>query len=299
MRERWTMVLGAGALVLAGTALSLQTLRAEPVGVTEGEVRRLALESADERARDLEHELARLERRVDTLRAVDRDLEQRIAALRDEAAIRRGAEGVASPDEPESVEESAEDAGAARRELLELRELVLDGQPSPEDLQRFLELARRDGLADTLIAESAAEVEANPRDAAARMRLADAFLTKLLTVPGGPEQGVWGMKAEREWQAVLEQDADHWEARHNLAFSWSMWPEFLGKTDAAVAQYERLVETQERGVPEARQAAVYVELARLYRRTSDDARARATLERGLLRHPGSAELADALRAEEE
>ena len=98
---------------------------------------------------------------------------------------------------------------------------------------------------------------------------------------------------------MLGIDADHWEARHSLAFSWSMWPEFLGKTDAAVREYETLVGVQERRVPEACHADVYVELARLHRRKGDDRKARDVLERGLRRHPDSATLRAALGGEEE
>ena len=45
-------------------------------------------------------------------------------------------------------------------------------------------------------------MEQNPRHEEARMGLADAYVAKLLTVPGGPERGIWGMKAEKQWQTI-------------------------------------------------------------------------------------------------
>ncbi len=292
-------VVAVGAVVLAATA------RSGAEELSRDDALALARDEAARRAEPLETELARLRVELGAVRddgaglarRAD-DLGRRLDALRAKPVATPPVAGRAPAAEGRAPEDAAQRARLAA-ELEALRPAVLAGTASADELQRFLQLAREEGLADALVAESERAVEAAPRDTAARMRLADAYITKLLAIPGGPEQGVWGMKAEEQWSAVLAQDEAHWGARRALASSWAMWPEFLGKTPDAVREYEKLVEVQERGAAEAQQAAVYVELARLYRRQGKSERAHETLRRGAERHPGDAALRAALAAEEE
>jgi hypothetical protein len=129
------------------------------------------------------------------------------------------------------------------------------------------------------------------------MRLADAYVMKLFTVPAGPEMGRWGAKAEGQWKEVLRHDPSHWQARFNLAVSLSYHPDVEGVTPDAIRHLSRLVEEQERMAPEPRHADVYRLLAILERRQGDGAAAREAIRRGLERHPDDAKLKKA--AEEE
>jgi hypothetical protein len=98
------------------------------------------------------------------------------------------------------------------------------------------------------------------------MELADVYTAKLLTIPGGPEQGVWGGKAERQWQAVLEQQPDHFEARFALGFDYSMYPSFVDKSKEAIEHLE-VARRQLASMPaEPRQVETFTALARMYAR---------------------------------
>lgn len=81
-------------------------------------------------------------------------------------------------------------SGLPRRidEICDLGGRVMRETATPEEREAFFRLAKEDGLADLLVARAQAAVDAQPESAALRMELADAFVVKLLTVPGGPEQ---------------------------------------------------------------------------------------------------------------
>jgi tetratricopeptide (TPR) repeat protein len=160
---------------------------------------------------------------------------------------------------------------------------------------RFWRLAREPGLLDALVAAAEARAAEAPRDVDAHMDLADAYVARLLGTPGGPEQGLWGAKAERAWQAVIEIDPEHWQARYDLALSWSYYPDMMNRTGDAIRAFERLREQQERGPPEARHADVYLHLYQLHLRRGERERAQAVLQAGLARHPDDAALVEAAR----
>ena len=122
------------------------------------------------------------------------------------------------------------------------------------------------------------------------MTLADAYVSKLFTVPAGPEMGVWGTKAEDQWKEVLRQDDRHWQARYSLAFSWSQYPEFLNKAPDSIREFEKLRAQQEQGTPEDRHAETYFHLHSLYRRMGNAEKAAEALEEGLRRFPEDADL---------
>jgi tetratricopeptide (TPR) repeat protein len=170
-----------------------------------------------------------------------------------------------------------------------LREDVV-GPASAEDQARFWKAARESHLVTTVIGELEAVVAAAPDDLAARMQLADAYVTKLTTLPGGPEQGVWGTKAEQQWQAVIDRDPDHWEAQYALAYNFTWYPTAMGKAADAVRGFEQCLRIQEHLPPEARHVATYRNLASLYEQQHQRERAERVLQQGLLRHPGDAGL---------
>jgi tetratricopeptide (TPR) repeat protein len=131
------------------------------------------------------------------------------------------------------------------------------------------------------------------------MGLAQAYVAKLMSIPQGPEQGLWSNKAVQQWQAVLEKDPDHWEARYSLAFNWSMWPDFLNKTPDAIREFEKVREVQERQTPEAKHADTYLQLSRLYVKQGKADKAKDVLRSGLGRFPQDEDLKKALASMED
>ena len=147
--------------------------------------------------------------------------------------------------------------------------VTLEGDATDEDQARFWKArfwkaARTTGLVDDAIEALEARVGVDGRDQEGRMQLADAYVAKLLTVPAGPERGIWGMKAEKQWQSVVDQDPDHWEAQYTLAFNYSMYPDFVSKTEEAIAGFQAVLEIQQRTAPQEQYSQSYVHLARLY-----------------------------------
>ncbi|MHC4077602.1 MAG: hypothetical protein ACYST0_04065 [Planctomycetota bacterium] len=173
---------------------------------------------------------------------------------------------------------------------------VLAGTATTAEQQRFWQAARTTGLVNDTIKALEAQVNTNPQDEEARMELADAYVAKLLTVPAGPERGLWGMKAEKQWRDIVKQDPDHWEAQYTLSYGYSMYPEFLNKTDDAIAGLEKALKIQERVQPKAEHAKTYVQLARMYKRKRNTEKVREILELGRTRHPRNDEIAKALQA---
>ncbi len=173
---------------------------------------------------------------------------------------------------------------------------TLDGTATEAEQQRFWQATRTTRLVDDTIEHLETQVEAHPHDTQARMELADAYVAKLLTVPAGPERGIWGMRAEKQWEDVVKQDPDHWDAQYTLAFNYSMYPAFLNKTDEAIEGFERALRIQERVPAKPQHAKTYVQLARMYGRKGDTKKAREILELGQIHHPEDKEITAALQA---
>lgn len=239
-----------------------------------------ALRTLRDETRTLRDELSRLGARVEQLEAASAD-----------GPAGGGAEAVGGAPKP-----AGPDRKAQIEELDALRKKVFDGTATSEEESRFWELARSSGRVAALITELEGKVKEAPADVDARMNLAQAYVAKLLSIPPGPEQGTWSMKAEAQWKKVLELDPEHWEARYSVAFNWSMWPDFLNKTPDAVKEFETLREIQERKAPEAQHGQTYLQLSRLYLKQGKQEKARDALKSGLARHPNDAELKKALDA---
>jgi tetratricopeptide (TPR) repeat protein len=199
------------------------------------------------------------------------------------------------------VEEPAEAAPmleGTSAELQALMEKVLNGEMdingTSEEQERFWSLVREGNLLSNLLNQLEKAVEDDPSSADARLQLADAYIAKLYTVPGGPEQGIWGGRAEEQWKSVVKLDPNNWDAQFSLAESYSYYPPFMGKTGEAVAGLEAAFEIQSHLNPEPKHVTTYMLLAGMYERQNEIERARETLETGLEMHPGDPKLLDAL-----
>lgn len=284
-----------GALVAAAVSLVLRSDSAAGPEPAAGAERLGELERAVVADRAAGEELS----------AALQDLTGRVARLE---VVGQRAPVPAAATEPEvSAAESERSAAAPRKraeiapkEFRGLMTAVLrsarEGTASPEDQERFWRAARTTELVDDTITALEAAVAADPLDAETRLELADAYVAKLLTVPGGPERGLWGAKAESQWQEVVKAYPDHWEAQYGLAYNYSMYPDFLGKADAAIAGFERALAIQERSPLIAAHAKTYVDLARMHRQKGDHQKAREVLLMGKARHPDDEPIAAAIRA---
>jgi tetratricopeptide (TPR) repeat protein len=276
-----------------------------------------------DRVLDLEKQLARLSRDVEsltvTVRAALGSQEEVKTAVRELSdSVRRlsirpvdsGGAGAAvavedgggvggADDRPPAA---AEEAPPTEEEFGELLGKVMgrDGQTATaEEQERFWKHARSSGMLDDMVKEFEGAVEDDPEDVEARMDLSRSYVAKVLTVPVGPERGTWAMKAETQWQEVLARDPEHWEAQFSLGVSWSQWPDLFNKTPDAIKAYERAREIQEAGDPQPLHAQTYLHLSRLYLKQGNAEKAQQALEQGLERHPGDQQLAETLKSMQE
>jgi tetratricopeptide (TPR) repeat protein len=291
-----TWILGTLALALAASLLALARSRpAQPLAQLDELHRRIeALESqrpkeqeppATEAVKAVADRLAGLDRRLASLESDARRVPVEAAAPRAE----QGSDSAA--------ERSLADPAARRREFEALLALFgpdFDFTGTPEEMQRFYELAREGDLLADSIAQLEARIAGQPADLEGRMELAGLYVAKLMTLPNGPEQGIWGTKAEEQWREVVELDPDHWKANFSLGNNFAYYPDVLGKTNEAIRYLEEARRIQELGEPRGEQVQVYLALSRLHLRQGDRDRARAVLESGLLWHPTDSRILQAL-----
>ncbi len=294
-----SMTLAAAAAVLGAAGLVVALL---PRGACEDARPPIADDTdraVEEATKPLRAEVEGLRQEVRTLREEGRSLRADLGTL--SARVEAGGAKPAAPqdgtgDAAAPKPAATAEGNASQEDFQALRKKVFAGTASLDEQQRFWELARTSGALGDELKTLEAAVAADPTDATARMNLAQAYVSKLLTVPDGPERGTWAMKAEGQWAKVLERDDRNWEARYSLAFSWSRWPDFLNKAPDAIREFESLRRQQELGSPEERHAQTYLQLAGLYRRQGNVEKARETLAAGLARHRDDAELKKALDA---
>ena len=240
--------------------------------------------SARDEARSLRDEVGALSARV-------AELEARPVAGGDAA----GAAGAVAAPKPPAVP----DKKALLAEMKALQDKVFSGDATDEEVQRFWELARSTSVVDDLMKTLDAKVKEHPDDLEGRMQLAQAYISKLQTVPSGMEQGMWSQRAEAQWREVLKRDPDHWDARFSMALGWTFWPEQFNKTPDAIKEFEKVREVQERQPIDSKHAQTYLQLSRLYQKQGKADKAKDILRTGRARHPDDAELKKTLASLEE
>lgn len=302
MATRWWVVQWVGLVSLGVACAALwwdNAALAVAVGGLDSRIPLHAVAPVAAAEPDLQRELVRLDQTIDTLLGRLERLEApsrsegvaphlaETAPVSEDPAARAASEGPRAPVTAPEIEEFA-----ALMSRLQRSDFSIDG--SPEEQARFWELARTSGVLPALIDQLLARIEANPADVAARLDLADAYIAKLLTVPIGPERGVFGDLAERQWSRVLELEPRNWQAQSAIANSLSHYPAFLHRTDDAIRELEKTRELQRALSPDPAQEETYLRLSLMYQRKNQGDKARETLQEGLRRHPDSAPLQRAL-----
>ena len=254
---------------------------------------------------ELRREIAAITGRRTRLEGQLQSLSARIVAL-EESRSRVVEEGPApAPESSAAAREAVAKrspamTGKAFRGLLpKVLRASLHGAASEDEQAAFWEAARNGKLLPTLLKDLAARIQASPNDPELRMELADAYVAKLLTVPFGPERGVWGMKAEREWKKALDIDPDHWDAQYSMAFNHSMYPDFLNKTDEAIQGFERALALQKRKSHDPKYAQTYLGLARMYQKKGKLDQAITLMRDAVSLYPKNKQAADTLKSLQE
>lgn len=272
-------------------------------------------DAEDEGSAHSGEEWSALEARLTRIESSFDALGEKLAALQAEGEARArtppggaGAEGAGGEIEPATFSAGTNDSsrGTSGRnvsatELEDFRTLLerffdegFGANVAIEDQQRFWALARSTDALDRVMEDLESDVDADPRDTAPRMELAQAYVAKLLTVPGGPERGVWSSKAESQWREVVNLDPNHWEAHASLGINYSYYPTFLNKTQEAIDWLEKSRTLLANEPVDDDHVQNFTLLSQLYQRQGDRARAREVLEAGLARHPGDESIRSAL-----
>ena len=274
----------AGA-VGAGVALSLGARAAPPVPVR----------AAEPGTAELARELARLgasqselAARLDELRLEPR-ASARLPAEDVGAAVERYLAARSAAPQESAPEAPVVDADARRVEEAMAR--LLGGELDDDEVQVLWSELGKAGLSDELVAAFEARVERDPNDPDVRVELGQAYLQKIFEVGNGPMAGVWAMKADGAFDAALALDERHWDARFSKAISLSFWPPALGKQNAAIEQFELLLEQQAGDASEPHFAQTYLFLGNMYQQTGQAEKAQATWQQGLGLFPGNEALA--------
>jgi tetratricopeptide (TPR) repeat protein len=187
-------------------------------------------------------------------------------------------------------ESSARAAAPKKRTPKQALEAILAVGKDWDAMSALWAELRDAGMVDEVLALFEERAKSNPKDAAVQVELGQAYLQKLFTVPNGPEQGTWAIKADQAFDSALAIDDHHWGARFNKAISLSNWPAFLGKQNEAARHFETLLEQQKASGPREEHAETYFFLGNLYQSMGKTEQALATWNAGLAMFPDHDEL---------
>jgi len=232
--------------------------------------------------------IAELERRSASM---ERGVEEMRLALADLAAAQRTA--IAPRPEPEAAPLAAAPAKSAPAATGagSAMDRILAGGLDWEEAQKLWKEVEAAGQLDELVKVLEERAKARGNDPDSQTQLGLAYLQKTFRAGGGPEAGLWATKADRAFDAALQADDTHWEARFQKAVSLSFWPPMLGKQPDAVKQFEKLVAQQEAsGTKSKGYAQTYLFLGNMHLQMGAKDKALAAWNQGLAQFPNDAEL---------
>lgn len=235
---------------------------------------------ADQLSR-LADELAALQLRTDQLEGARASDDRRSVAGSDDRRIADAVEDYLARRTDRADTELADGDDAAGAPLdLETAKRELAGQ-SYWKQTKLWRAAFEAGHMQELIDHFKSSAKERPQDAAAQMSLGNAYMAVMQM-----DQSQWHMalKADQQYDKVLELDVNHWEARFTKAVQYTFWPDFLGKKKEAIRHFETLLTQQDKLPVEDHHAQTYLFLGNMLIER-DPERAREVWSRGLRRHP--------------
>lgn len=181
-------------------------------------------------------------------------------------------------------------AASASFDKDEAFDLLLNGDMSAAEREEYWQKVREAGALEDVIALFEGRAERLSDDPEAQVDLGEAYLQKIFEVGNGPLAGVWATKADGAFDAALELDDRHWDARFSKAASLSFWPPVFGKQAEAIHHFEILAEQQDTAPRESHHAQTYLLLGNLYQQNGRPEDALAAYRRGLERFPDDSSL---------
>lgn len=244
---------------------------------------------------------------VDRLQAGQAELTRELAKLRSDAEmvtpqsarlpvgeiediVARALDRRLAPDVAPVAATSEPAAAVAKLDKHSAFDKLMSGELSQMEREAFWQEIREAGTLDEVIALFEDRAERLADDPEAQVDLGEAYLQKIFEVGNGPLAGVWATKADGAFDAALELNDRHWNARFSKAAALSFWPPVFGKQAEAIHHFEILAENQEQLAPEAGHAQTYLLLGNLYQQNGRPEDALAAFRKGLERFPDDAGL---------
>lgn len=287
-------VLGLSAALSVGAAATtaIVMLPAEPAQESEPVVAPIEPGESSEVA-----ELrAELERQAERQASFEQQVLDKLDALnrRPEPVAAELAEGQ-KPDELLGDGADVIEAGAELNPEEQLTEILSAmGEAEWEDQAALWTKLKEAGLVDEALAYFREQAELNPDDAEAQFALGGAYLQAIQVTENDMLKGQLATGADKAFDAVLELDENHLDARRAKAISLSFWPPIFGKTNEAKQQFETLITKQLQTDPSPEHAEAYLWLGNLHLQTGDPDAAKTVWADGLSLFPDNAELAGQL-----
>ena len=239
---------------------------------------------ADPRLARLEERNASLERSIAELR-----VGQALLASRGERTAVD--DGLAKP--ASAVETAAAPAAPAGAEAPLSVENALarlcDPEASYAERTAMWEKVNQAGLLDQVVDAMKQRVDREPNNPDLRVELGNAYLQEVFAA-GEMSKGKWAMRADSAFDAALELDPNHWEARFTKAVALSNWPAFLGKQSAAITQFQTLIEQQNAGPKEPHHWQSYLYLGNMYQATGSHEKAVEAWQQGAALFPDNVQI---------
>ena len=145
-----------------------------------------------------------------------------------------------------------------------------------------------------VLAHLKAIADANPNDPEAQLSLGQGYLGRTQEAGASPLAGKYATLADAAFDAALEADPEHWEARFTKATALSFWPPVFGKQAEAIKEFETLISQQSGQAPDKSHASTHLLLGNMYHQTGQTDKALATWGAGLELFPDNADLASQL-----
>ncbi|HTF88606.1 MAG TPA: hypothetical protein VK843_09355 [Planctomycetota bacterium] len=270
----------AGALAGALTTTLLSPSPSSQVG---------AADAGDSRLGEIAANQAKLQQAIADLRssqALLAERSDRTAMSADAPAAKQASEGSAA-DKASEVEAAA----APETEMTVESALAQLDDPdlSHAELTAVWDKVHKAGLTDALVKSIEERAAREPNNPDLRVALGNAYLQELF-VSGEMSKGKWAMKADSAFDAALELNPEHWEARFTKAVSLSHWPPIFGKQGQAIAEFETLIKQQNAGAKQNEHAQTYIYLGNMYQGSGSVAKAIEAWQKGLDIFPDNAEL---------